>query len=71
MSKKNVTFVITEELDRNIELCATIERKQKSQVLNEALEPFFATKEYLKNFQTQSLQVTSTQAQGRTTSSND
>ena len=44
MGKKNVTFVITEELNRNIEIHAAIEGKQKSEIITEALNKYFSNK---------------------------
>jgi hypothetical protein len=43
MAKKNVTFVITDELDRNIEIQAAIDGKQKSEIVSEALSKYFLT----------------------------
>ncbi len=45
MAKKNVTFVITDELDREIEIRAFLERKQKSEILTEALTTHFDNKQ--------------------------
>lgn len=44
MAKKNVTFVIEEELNRNVEIHAAIEGKQKSEILTEALNKYFTEK---------------------------
>jgi hypothetical protein len=44
MAKKNVTFVIEEDLNRNVEIHAAIEGKQKSEILTEALTRYFAEK---------------------------
>jgi hypothetical protein len=42
MKKKNVTFVITENFDREIETRAFLEQKQKSEILIEALNLYFS-----------------------------
>ena len=41
MGKKNVTFVITDEIDREIEVRAFLTGKQKSEILIEALSDYF------------------------------
>ena len=50
MAKKHYTFVIDQELNRQLEICAAIEEKPKSQVLQEALEEFFNGKSYKSIF---------------------
>ncbi len=50
MGKKHFTFVIEEKDNRNIEICAAIEGKQKSQILKEALTEYFSTKDYQSVF---------------------
>ncbi len=42
MGKKNVTFVLTEEIDREIEIRAFLQGKQKSEILTEALQNYFS-----------------------------
>lgn len=44
LKKKNVTFVLSEDLDTKIEAVAFIEEKEKSAVLIEALELLFQSK---------------------------
>ncbi len=41
MGKKNVTFVVTDEVDREIEIRAFLENKQKSEILLAALNLYF------------------------------
>lgn len=46
MSKKNVTFVITDEQNKNVEISAAVEGKQKSEIVTEALIFFLSQKPY-------------------------
>lgn len=54
MGKKNVTFVLTEEIDREIEIRAFLQGKQKSEILTEALQNYFSenTRDLLPNEKT-------------------
>ena len=50
MAKKHYTFVMEEEENRNIEICAAIEGKQKSEIVKAALTLYFAEREYKSVF---------------------
>ena len=58
MVKKHYTFVIDQELNRQLEICAAVEEKQKSLVLQEALEEFFNSKSYKSIFSRTNAKIT-------------
>lgn len=45
--KLRTTLLISENLDRLVEVCAALEGKQKSEVVNEALATFLAGKDFI------------------------
>jgi polyphosphate kinase len=51
MAKKHYTFVMEEDQNRRIEICAAIESKQKSEILKEALNSYFAERAYNSVFE--------------------
>lgn len=47
--KLRTTLMISEDIDRMVEVCAAVEGKQKSEVVNEALAAYFVDKEKIRS----------------------
>jgi hypothetical protein len=47
--KMRTTLLITENIDRMVEVCAAVEGKQKSEVVNEALAQYLDGKELIRS----------------------
>jgi hypothetical protein len=47
--KLRTTLLISENIDRMVEVCAAVEGKQKSEVVNEALAQFLAGKPFVRS----------------------
>jgi hypothetical protein len=45
--KMRTTLLISEDLDRMVEVCAAVERKQKSEIVNDALALYLKDKSEL------------------------
>jgi hypothetical protein len=47
--KLRTTLLISEDIDRMVEVCAAVEGKQKSQIVNEALVQYLNDKECVRS----------------------
>ena len=47
--KLRTTLLISEDLDRMVEVCAAVEGKQKSEIVNEALAAYLDGKEIVRS----------------------
>ncbi|HXQ32958.1 MAG TPA: hypothetical protein VN843_02930 [Anaerolineales bacterium] len=47
--KLRTTLLISENIDRMVEVCAAVEGKQKSEVVNEALAAYLSDKEIIRS----------------------
>lgn len=47
--RTRTTLLIAEDLDRMIEVCAAVERKQKSEIVNAALAAYLENKSELRS----------------------
>ena len=47
--KLRTTLLISENIDRMVEVCAAVERKQKSEVVNEALAFYLESKDLVRS----------------------